>query len=129
MDHSNQIREFLLTDHGLRLLDVYLGPEGVLTGSARMSQEEREKTAGTSRRQELEGRQRELERERRTFEARMATLRTEHEAKEERIQRTISESESLGKELLQARGQMVRSRKADSSAYKKEGGAKAANKR
>lgn len=127
MNHSNQIREFLLTNHGLQLLDVYLGPEGVLTGSARVSQEEREKTAGTSRRQELESRRRELERERRTFEARMATLRTEHEAKEERIQRTISESESLGKEESKARGQMVRSRKADSSAYKKEGGAKAAN--
>jgi circadian clock protein KaiC len=126
MDHSNQIREFLLTDNGLRLLDVYLGPEGVLTGSARMSQEERERTAGTSRRQELESRQRELERERRTFEARMATLQTEHEAKEERIQQTISESESLGKEASKARGQMVRSRKADASAYKKEGGAKAA---
>jgi len=129
MDHSNQIREFLLTDHGLQLLDVYLGPEGVLTGSARLSQEEHEKAAGTSRRQELETRRRELERARQTFEARMATLRAEHEAEEERIQQTISESESLGKELSQARGQMVRSRKADSSPYKKEGGAKAARKR
>jgi circadian clock protein KaiC len=129
MEHSNQIREFLLTDHGLRLLDVYLGPEGVLTGSARLSQEEREKTADMSRRQELVSRQRELERARRTFEARMATLRAEHEAEEERIQQTISEAESLGKERMQARGQMVRSRKADSSTYKKEGGAKAAHKR
>ena len=128
MEHSNQIREFLLTDHGLQLLDVYLGPEGVLTGSARVSQEVREKAAGTSHREELESRQHELERERRTFEARMATLRTEHEAEEERIQQTISESESLGMELSQARGQMVRSRKADSSPYKKEGGAKAAPK-
>src|SRR5208282_2332301 len=128
MDDSNQIREFLLTDHGLRLLDVYLGPEGVLTGSARLSQEEREKTAATSRRQELESHRRGLQRAHRTFEARLATLRAEHEAEEERIQQTISESESLGKELLQARGQMVRSRKADSSAYKKEGGAKAAPK-
>jgi circadian clock protein KaiC len=128
MEHSNQIREFLLTDDGLRLLDVYLGPEGVLTGSARLSQEEREKAAATSRRQELESRRRELEREHRTFEARMATLRAEHEAEEERIQQTISESESLGKELSQARGQMVRSRKADSSPYKKEEGAKTAHK-
>ena len=129
MEHSNQIREFLLTDNGLRLLDVYLGPEGVLTGSARLSQEEREKAAGTSRRQELESHRRELEREHRTFEARMATLRAEHEAEEERIQQTISESESLGEEMMQARRQMVQSRKADSSAYKKEGGAKTAHKR
>jgi circadian clock protein KaiC len=129
MEHSNQIREFLLTDDGLRLLDVYLGPEGVLTGSARLSQEEREKVAGTSRRQDLESRRRELERERRIFEARLATLRAEHEAEKERIRQTISTSQSLGEELLQARGQMVRSRKADSSPYKKEGGAKAAHKR
>ena len=100
MEHSNQIREFVLTDDGLRLLDVYLGPEGVLTGSARLSQEEREKAAGTSRRQELESRRRELERKRRIFEARMATLRAEYEAEEERIQQTISESESLGEEAV-----------------------------
>jgi circadian clock protein KaiC len=129
MEHSNQIREFLLTDHGLRLLDVYLGPDGVLTGSARLSQEEREKTADMSRRQELESHRREMERAQRTFEARMATLRAEHEAEEERIRQAISESESLGKEASKARGQMVRSRKADSSAYKKEGGAKTAHKR
>ena len=39
MAHSNQIREFKLTNHGIELLDVYVGPEGVLTGSARLSQE------------------------------------------------------------------------------------------
>jgi len=39
MAHSNQIREFLLTDHGVELCDVYVGPEGVLTGSARLAQE------------------------------------------------------------------------------------------
>src|ERR1700730_5471623 len=77
MEHSNQIREFLLTNDGLRLLDVYLGPEGVLTGSARVSQEGREKAAGTSRRQQLEGRGRELERKRQIFEARMTMLRAE----------------------------------------------------
>jgi circadian clock protein KaiC len=128
MEHSNQIREFLLTGDGLRLLDVYLGAEGVLTGSARLSQEVREKAAGTSRRQELETHRRELERKRRIFEARMVMLRAEFEAEEEIIQQTISESELLGKELLQDRGLMVRSRQADSSTYKKEGRAKAARK-
>ena len=86
MEHSNQIREFVLTDHGLQLLDVYLGPEGVLTGSARVSQEGREKAAGTSRRQQLEGRERELTRSRQIFQARMTMLRAEFEAQEEAIQ-------------------------------------------
>jgi len=52
---------FTITNGGLRLLDVYLGPDGVLTGSARLSQEGREKAEGTSRGQELERRRQELE--------------------------------------------------------------------
>jgi circadian clock protein KaiC len=128
MEHSNQIREFLLTNDGLRLLDVYLGAEGVLTGSARVSQEMREKAVVTFRRQELETHRRELERKRRIFEARMVMLRAEFEAEEEIIQQTISESVLLGKERLQDRGQMVLSREADTSSYKKEGRAKAARK-
>src|SRR6202162_1370982 len=129
MDHSNQIREFLLTDHGLQLLDVYLGPEGVLTGSARVTQEGREKAAGASRRQHLEGRGRELDRKRQIFEARMTMLRAEFEVEEEVIQQSISESKLLDEELLQDRGQMVRSREADASAFKKGGSAPAARKR
>jgi circadian clock protein KaiC len=129
MEHSNQIREFLLTDDGLRLLDVYLGSEGVLTGSARVSQEMREKAVVTFRRQELESRRRELERKRRIFEARMVMLRAEFEVEEEIIQQTISESELLGEEVVQDRGQMVLSRQADPSSYKKDGRANGARKR
>ncbi len=129
MEHSNQIREFVLTNDGLRLLDVYLGPEGVLTGSARVSQEGREKAAGTSRRQQLEGRGRELDRKREIFEARMTMLRAEFEVEEEVIQQSISESKLLDEELLQDRGQMVRSREADASAYKKGPSAPAARTR
>jgi circadian clock protein KaiC len=125
MEHSNQIREFVLTNDGLRLLDVYLGPDGVLTGSARVSQEGREKAAGTSRRQLLEGRGRELDRKREIFEARMTMLRAEFEVEEEVIQQSISESKLLDEELLKGRGQMVRSREADTSAYKKNGSAAA----
>jgi circadian clock protein KaiC len=129
MEHSNQIREFVFTDDGLRLLDVYLGSEGVLTGSARVSQEMREKAVVTFRGQELESRRRELERKRRIFEARMVMLRAEFEVEEETIQHTIAESELLGEEVVQDRGQMVLSRQADSSSYKKDGRAKGARKR
>jgi circadian clock protein KaiC len=56
MAHSNQIREFLLTDHGVDLKDVYIGPEGVLTGSLRLAQEAREQAGALSRHQEIERR-------------------------------------------------------------------------
>ena len=46
MAHSNQIREFLLTGQGIELADVYVGPQGVLTGSARQAQEAKERSDG-----------------------------------------------------------------------------------
>jgi circadian clock protein KaiC len=119
MEHSNQIREFVITDDGLQLPDVYLGPEGVLTGSARLSQEGREKAADTARRQEVERHRRELERKRQIFEARVAMLRAESEMEQERIQQGISESELADERLLQDRDLMVRSRKADPSSNRK----------
>ena len=45
MAHSNQIREFVFTEHGIELVDVYLGAEGVLTGTARAAQEAKETAA------------------------------------------------------------------------------------
>jgi len=123
MDHSNQIREFLLTGHGVELLDVYLGPAGVLTGSARLTQEGREKAANTSRQRLLESRSRELERRRGIFEARMNMLRGEFEVESEILQRSIGDSLSLDQELVKDRKVMVRSREADAHIYKKEPGA------
>jgi len=119
MNHSNQIREFVITNDGVRLLDVYLGPEGVLTGSARMSQEAREKAESTFRSQQTLGRGRELERKRQIFEARMTMLKAEFEVEEEVIQQSISESKLLDAEVLEGRGQMEQSREADASAYTK----------
>jgi circadian clock protein KaiC len=129
MDHSNQIREFLLTGHGLELLDVYLGPAGVLTGSARLTQEGREKAASTSRQRLLESRSRELERRRGIFEARMSLLRGEFEVEAEILQRSIGESLSLDQELVKDRNVMVRSREADAHIYKKEPRASAVRRR
>jgi circadian clock protein KaiC len=34
MNHSNQLREYRLTDHGIALIEAYVGPDGVLTGAA-----------------------------------------------------------------------------------------------
>ena len=57
MSHSNQVREYRITDRGIELTDVYVGPDGVLTGTARLTQEAREKAAAR-RRQEAIGRRR-----------------------------------------------------------------------
>jgi circadian clock protein KaiC len=49
--HSNQIREFMLTDHGIELIDAYIGTEGVLMGSPRSSSTARERAAEIERQQ------------------------------------------------------------------------------
>jgi circadian clock protein KaiC len=103
MAHSNQIREFLLTDQGIELADVYLGPEGVLTGSARQSQEARERAATLLRVQEVEGKQRELERKREALEARIAALRKEFEAEEEEAKRVIGQEKTREEVVRQDR--------------------------
>lgn len=83
MKHSNQIREFIITPEGIQLEDVYVGPEGVLTGSMRAAQEAREAAAVQERREKTARRQRELERKRATLEAQIAALRAEFNAAEE----------------------------------------------
>ena len=83
MKHSNQIREFIITPEGIQLEDVYIGPEGVLTGSMRAAQEAREAAAAQERREETTRRQRALEQKRATLEAQIAALRAEFAATEE----------------------------------------------
>jgi len=113
MAHSNQIREFLLTDRGIQLADVYLGPEGVLTGSTRQAQEAREKAAELLRQQELESKQRELDRKRDALEARIAALRKEFEAEEETARRGIVQQVTREEVVEQDRRRMGKTRQAD----------------
>ncbi len=113
MAHSNQLREFLLTDRGVELQDVYLGAEGVLTGSARQAQEAREKAVAMLRQQEVEGKQRERERRREALEARIVALQKEFEAEEEEAKRLSAEVHASQEVLGKDREEMGRSRKSD----------------
>ena len=118
MAHSNQLREFLLTDHGIELEDVYLGPEGVLTGSSRLAQEAREKAAAVSRAEEIEAKRRELDRAAQAAEAQIAAIRLEYQTKEDELRRAIAREESREHRLVAARAEMSRSRKADADRSK-----------
>jgi circadian clock protein KaiC len=113
MAHSNQIREFLLTDRGIELRDVYVGPEGVLTGSMRVAQEARERAAALVRGREEDRRRRELERRRGAIEVQLAALRGELEAIGEEAAASAEEIRSLDERRERDRAAMARSRKAD----------------
>jgi circadian clock protein KaiC len=113
MAHSNQLREFLLTPNGVDLLDVYVGPEGVLTGSSRMSQEAREKAAAAARQQGVELRERERQRKREALEARIEALRKEFEIEEEEAARLEVLEVAREETINENRQAMARSRRAD----------------
>ena len=79
MAHSNQVREFLISDRGIDVVDAYIGPSGVLTGSARAAQEALEKAGLLTSQQEADRRKRELERKRAAIERQISGLRSEYE--------------------------------------------------
>jgi circadian clock protein KaiC len=113
MEHSNQIREFRLTDHGIELLDVYVGPGGVLTGSARLSQEAEDDAAQSLQQQEIERKQVALDRKREAMEAQILLLRAEFEADESEALKAISIEKARRERFAHNRAIMAQSRQGD----------------
>ncbi|MEP6658869.1 MAG: circadian clock protein KaiC [Acidimicrobiales bacterium] len=111
MAHSNQIREFLLTGHGIELADVYVGPHGVLTGSARQAQEAMELTDVTARTEELEQRRINLERRRQSVEAQTATLWREFEDEADIVGRLLSHGSTGNEDRAEQRAERDRLRR------------------
>jgi circadian clock protein KaiC len=113
MGHSNQVREFMVTNHGIQLTDVYIGPSGMLTGSARVQQEGRERAELVTLSEEAERQQLALECKRAALEAQIAALRAEFSGEEAIITRTVSKDKLRGAVLALDEAAMGRSRKGD----------------
>ncbi len=112
MAHSNQIREFLMSDQGIDLIDAYLGPSGVLTGSARAAQEAEARNAALAHQQDLARRQRELSRKRQALEVQLTTLHAELDSLNEEIQTTQSDEAERAEHTTEDRTEMARLRRA-----------------
>jgi circadian clock protein KaiC len=113
MAHSNQVREFLISNRGIDLVDAYIGPSGVLTGSARAAQTAREKAEALAGQQEAGRRQRELKRKRSALESQIAGLRSEHEASAEELRRIDEQVGTQTRLLTTQRTELGRLRQAD----------------
>jgi circadian clock protein KaiC len=113
MAHSNQVRKLLLTDHGVELEDVHVGPEGVLTGSMRLAEEARERAATLSRQEKIERLQRGIERKRQVLEVQIATQHAQLEAEQDEVKERIAREQAVTDRLREQREEMARSRQAD----------------
>lgn len=92
MAHSNQVREFVLSDRGINLIDVYVGTDRVLTGTARVAQEAMERAQNELRRLDHERKLRQLASRQKTIAAQIAALQTEAEAEAEEVNFAIAQA-------------------------------------
>lgn len=113
--HSNQVREFRLTNRGMDLIDAYVGSEGVLMGSARAAQAAQEAGAITLREEARQRKQRELERRQNLYEAQLLALKSQYESERDTILKELKEDESRERVIANQRVEMGRLRHADTA--------------
>src|SRR5205085_2631863 len=101
------------TGGGVRLREVYVGPEGVLTGSARTAQEERERRLHAERASAIESARALTERKMRAIESQMAVLQADLEAERIRLSETEREESDNVRRVDEARAEMAKSRGSD----------------
>ncbi len=111
--HSNQVREFVLTDHGVELADVYVGPGGVMTGSARVMQQARERSDQLEREEQLMRRKRELKAHVAQGQAQLAVLQEELAAQQAELEQIASREARLAADAKAARAALAAQRRAD----------------
>ena len=113
MAHSNQVREFRLTDRGVELLDVPVSSGEVLMGSARVAMEAREREEERDRLATVARRTRLFEQKKREKEAKVTSIETEFLAEEEELNAYLNAEDRRRNGFERARREMSRSRKAD----------------
>ena len=99
MDHSNQVREFLITGTGVRLREVYVGPEGLLTGSARTVQEEANRAASLYAQQTSAKRRADSQRRMRVIEAQMIALQSDLDSERAQLDQADAD-ETASKDMM-----------------------------
>jgi circadian clock protein KaiC len=115
MAHSNQVREFLISNRGIDLVDAYIGPNGVLTGASRVAQTAREKAEALAAQQEADRRKSELERRRSALEQQIAGLRSEYETEALELRRLDEQAGMRTRVLAAERAELARLRRADAN--------------
>jgi circadian clock protein KaiC len=113
MAHSNQVREFVLSDSGIQLLDVYIGSEGVLFGSAGSGQMIKDRAGKLAREQEITRKRRDLELKKRLMDTNITALKEKYAEEEREMQVMIEQDQDREKMINDERKDMATYRSAD----------------
>jgi circadian clock protein KaiC len=111
LSHSNQVREFIMSDQGIKLVSPYLGESGALTGSARKNEEARSRRAEMRRRAELSKVQQQIQQKRRRAKAQMEALQAELDADEIELTAMTQGEDDYLRQAAEDNLEMERSRK------------------
>ena len=111
--HSNQVREFRLTENGMELIDAYVGSEGVLMGSARAAQTAREAALSIEREDTRKRKLRDLQRRQEAYEAQLLALKGQYESERDALLRELEEAQNRDVLVANQRAEMARLRHAD----------------
>ena len=113
MAHSNQMREFLISNKGIDIVDAYIGSSGVLTGSARAAQGALERASAVAGQLEAAQLKREVERKRTALERQIAGLRADYEVEALELRRIAEQVGTQAQVLSAERAERGRLRHAD----------------
>jgi len=113
MAHSNQVREFVLTDNGVELVDIYASTAGAFMGTARLAQIAADGAADVARKEGIVSRERHIKEKRRALEARISALRAEFEAETREVEIVIAGERARDRVLDQAKESLSRHREVD----------------
>jgi circadian clock protein KaiC len=113
LQHSNQVREFVMSSEGIRLVPPYMGINGALTGSARRAAEAETRRTEVRRRNEVDLAQRQMDQRRRRTIAQIEALQAELDAEEQALKLSITNEEDYLDQARRDLSEMEASRKAD----------------
>lgn len=111
MDHSNQVREYEISKEGIAMVPAYVGPRGVLTGSARLAQEVQERDEIVAREEAVQQKMRELARRRKVVELQVAELQSTLEAEAAELDALIAQRDERERTRDADRVEMARIRR------------------
>ncbi|MCW3075976.1 MAG: KaiC-like protein [Bacteroidetes bacterium] len=99
MGHSNQVREFIISRNGIELLELEIGPEGMLTGSARKKHRQNVSAQKDKNIKDIQRRDREIARKKKILESNIETMRIQFESAAEELNKLEMEEQELSEKL------------------------------
>lgn len=111
LSHSNQVREFLMSKDGIKLVPPYLGESGALTGSARKTEEAKSRQTEIRRQAEALRAQQQIEQKRRRAKAQMEALQADLDADELALKAMVQDESEYLRQAADDKVEMEKSRK------------------